>query len=111
MSAPPPRSRGQRQGDTLAKLSSEVDLWVASADESGRAYLVPLSFHWDGIALTRATTTSSRTGHNLLRAGWARASGSDQAWSCLARGAGRRARQARVQRARRPAADARRRVA
>jgi hypothetical protein len=49
-----------------------VDLWVASADEAGVAYLVPLSFHWDGAALTLATPRESRTAVNLLRAGWAR---------------------------------------
>jgi Pyridoxamine 5'-phosphate oxidase len=67
-----PRSRSQRQADTLAKLRGEVDLWVASADEAGVAYLVPLSFHWDGAALTLATPRESRTAVNLLRAGWAR---------------------------------------
>jgi hypothetical protein len=72
MTAPPPRSRAQRRADTLVKLEAEVDLWVASADEGGVAYLVPLSFHWDGSAVTLATATGSRTGRNLLRAGWAR---------------------------------------
>jgi hypothetical protein len=72
MTALPPRPRAQRRADTLAKLESEVDLWVASADESGAAYLVPLSFHWDGSKLTLATPTASRTGRNLLRAGRAR---------------------------------------
>jgi hypothetical protein len=72
MTVLPPRSRAQRRADTLAKLEAEVDLWVASADEAGVAHLVPLSFHWDGSALTLATATGSRTGRNLLRAGWAR---------------------------------------
>jgi len=34
--------------DTLALLRTEIDGWVASADEMGRAYLVPLSHYWDG---------------------------------------------------------------
>ena len=72
MTAPPRRPLAQRRADTLAKLESEVDLWVASADEAGVAYLVPLSFYWDGSTLTLATPTASRTGRNLLRAGWAR---------------------------------------
>lgn len=67
-----PRTRAQRQSDTLAKLRDDVDLWVASADDAGGAYLVPLSFHWDGSALTLATPRASRTAVNLLRAGWAR---------------------------------------
>ena len=72
MDAPPPRSRAQRKADTLARLRTDVDLWVASADEAGGAYLVPLSFVWDGSALTVATPRASRTAVNLERAGWAR---------------------------------------
>lgn len=56
----------------LEKLRSEVDLWVASADEAGRAYLVPLSYYWDGSTLTISTPRASRTAVNLVRAGWAR---------------------------------------
>lgn len=58
--------------DALAKLRTDVDLWVASADESGSAHLVPLSFYWDESALTIATPRASRTARNLMRAGWAR---------------------------------------
>jgi hypothetical protein len=67
-----PRPRAQRRNDTLAKLEAEVDLWVASTDEAGAAYLLPLSFYWDGSTLTLATPKTSRTGRNLVRAGWAR---------------------------------------
>ena len=68
----PARSRAQRRIDVLAKLRTDVDLWVASADESGGAYLVPLSYYWDDSALTIATPRASRTAENLVRAGWAR---------------------------------------
>jgi Pyridoxamine 5'-phosphate oxidase len=68
----PARSRAQRRIDVLAKLRTDVDLWVASADESGGAYLVPLSYYWDDSALTIATPRASRTAKNLVRAGWAR---------------------------------------
>jgi pyridoxamine 5'-phosphate oxidase-like protein len=67
-----PRPREQRRADTLAKLEREVDLWVASADADGNAYLVPLSYYWDGSTLTISTPRASRTATNLLRAGWAR---------------------------------------
>jgi hypothetical protein len=67
-----PRPRPQRRADTLAKLESEIDLWVSSADGSGNAYLVPLSYHWDGRTLTIATPRASRTAVNLSRAGSAR---------------------------------------
>jgi pyridoxamine 5'-phosphate oxidase-like protein len=72
MTGEPPRSRAQRRLDTLDKLRSDVDLWVASADADGGAYLVPLSFVWDGSALTISTPRGSRTARNLLRAGRAR---------------------------------------
>jgi Pyridoxamine 5'-phosphate oxidase len=68
----PARSRSQRRIDVLGKLRSEVDLWVASADERGGAYLVPLSYYWDDSTLTIATPRASRTARNLVRAGWAR---------------------------------------
>jgi hypothetical protein len=67
-----PRPGSQRRIDVLAKLRSDVDLWVASADSEGGAYLVPLSFYWDDSALTIATPRASRTAVNLIRAGWAR---------------------------------------
>jgi hypothetical protein len=69
---PAPRSRAQRTADTLALLRTEVDCWVASADELGNAHLVPLSYLWDGAALVLATPRSSPTGTNLVRAGVAR---------------------------------------
>ena len=72
MQLEPARSRSQRKLDTLAKLRGDVDLWVASADEAGGAYLVPLSYYWDESALTIATPRASRTATNLIRAGWAR---------------------------------------
>jgi hypothetical protein len=54
------------------KLERDVDVWVPSANERGDAYLVPLSFYWDGGRLTVATPASSVTGRNLARARWAR---------------------------------------
>jgi Pyridoxamine 5'-phosphate oxidase len=68
----PARSISQRRIDVLTKLRSDVDLWVASADEAGGAYLVPLSYCWDDSTLTIATPRASRTARNLVRAGWAR---------------------------------------
>ncbi len=45
--------------DTLERLRTVVDCWVASADEMGNAHLVPLSHHWDRAALVVATPRSS----------------------------------------------------
>ena len=66
------RSVQERIADTRAKLESEVDLWVASASATGDPYLLPLSYYWDGTALTMATPATTRTARNLRRAGWAR---------------------------------------
>ena len=66
---PVPRSRAERKADTLALLRTQVDCWVASADELGNAHLVPLSHYWDGAALVLATPRSSPTATNLLGAG------------------------------------------
>jgi Pyridoxamine 5'-phosphate oxidase len=72
MTAEPPRTLQQRKDDTLIRLASDVDAWVASADRDGNAYLVPLSFLWDGTAITVTTPESSRTARNLRLAGRAR---------------------------------------
>ncbi len=66
------RSPEQRKADTLARLEDDVDLWVASASADGDAYLVPLSYYWDGSTLTVATPRASPTARNLIRAGRAR---------------------------------------
>ncbi|GAA1431015.1 hypothetical protein GCM10009601_49240 [Streptomyces thermospinosisporus] len=62
-----PRDRAQRQRDTRAKLESEVDLWVATADPSGGGpHLIPLSYHWDGSTFLISTPRTSVTSRNLL---------------------------------------------
>ena len=68
----PARTRERRRADVLERLRADVDLWVASADADGNAYLVPLSFYWDGEAITISTPSASRTARNLVRAGRAR---------------------------------------
>ena len=45
---------------------------MASADGKGVAYLVPLSFDWDGEAVLMATPAASPTGRNLSAAGTVR---------------------------------------
>lgn len=67
-----PRSTGQRKSDTLSRLASDVDAWIATADAAGSAYLLPLSFLWDGTGIIVATPRSSVMGRNLSRGGRAR---------------------------------------
>jgi hypothetical protein len=68
----PPRTKPQRKADVITRFESDVDLWVASAEAAGGAYLIPLSYVWDGAALTISTPRASRTAVNLIRAGTAR---------------------------------------
>jgi hypothetical protein len=64
-----PRSLAERTADVRAKLAVDEDCWVASASATGEAYLIPLSFTWDGARLILATPEKSRTVRNLRRAG------------------------------------------
>lgn len=64
----PPRSARQRKSDTLARLASDVDAWIATGDADG-GYLVPLSFLWDGAGVIISTPRASATARNLSRGG------------------------------------------
>ena len=61
-----PRSAEQRKTDTMARLASDADAWIATADADGNGYLLPLSFLWDGTGLVVATPRSSVAGRNLV---------------------------------------------
>jgi hypothetical protein len=54
-----------RKADVLVMLEGQRDLWIATADTSGRPHLIAVSAWWDGTDLVIATTTSSRTASNL----------------------------------------------
>lgn len=64
-----PRSQQQRKQDTLGRLGSDTDAWIATADTAGQAYLLPLSFLWDGTGVIVSTPRDSITGRNLGRGG------------------------------------------
>jgi hypothetical protein len=62
----PPRPPRQRKSDALGQLQQhDVDVWVATADESGAPYLVPLSLAWLDERIVLAAEPSSRTARNL----------------------------------------------
>lgn len=67
-----PRSTEQRVQDVLALFDREEDAWVASASETGKVHLIPLSFHWTGKVLVIAIPERSVTARNLKRAQWGR---------------------------------------
>ncbi len=67
------RSPEQRKADTLEPGSAPTStLGRVGERTDGDAYLVPLSYCWDGSTLTVATPRSSPTARNLIRAGRAR---------------------------------------
>ncbi|MBX9421694.1 MULTISPECIES: pyridoxamine 5'-phosphate oxidase [Streptomyces] len=63
------RGPEQRKKDVLARLTEEVDIWVASAAGDGTPYLVPLAFHWDGQDVWLCTRLTNPTGRNLAGGG------------------------------------------
>jgi hypothetical protein len=67
-----PRSSEQRRSDTLDRLRSDIDLWIATAGPAGEPCLVPLSFLWDETDIIVATLQTNPTGRNLLASGTAR---------------------------------------
>jgi Pyridoxamine 5'-phosphate oxidase len=54
-----------RKADVLAALEGQHDLWLATADRSGRPHLIAVSAWWDGQDLLIATRVSTRTAKNL----------------------------------------------
>lgn len=67
----PPRDPATRRRDTVARLESDVDVWVATA-RGDVPHLIPLSFLWDGARLLLATPDGSVTARNLRATGRAR---------------------------------------
>jgi hypothetical protein len=77
VNASEPRTRSQRQADTLEKLRAPVaDVWVSTAsvgsDDTAEPYLVPLSLAWIAERVVIAVETSSRTAGNIAATGTAR---------------------------------------
>lgn len=68
----PPRDRPQRLIDALARLETDLDVWVATAGSDGTPYLVPLSLDWDGERVVVCAARESRTVENLMRSKVAR---------------------------------------
>lgn len=70
MTEQPPRPAARRKADALALLRRDAgDVWVAtaSADETVRAHLVPLSMGWlDDERVVIAIKPTARTGRDLL---------------------------------------------
>jgi hypothetical protein len=59
------RDTKTRKADVLAALGQQADLWLSTADPSGRPHLIPVSAWWDGTQMLIATSGSSRTARNM----------------------------------------------
>ena len=69
----PPRPLEQRIADSRRLFETTVDAWVSTADpESGRPWLVPLSFAWTGSLFVLGTGGESRTVLNAMAQPWVR---------------------------------------
>jgi hypothetical protein len=68
----PPRSTAERVRDVVGRLSTDIDLWVATASADGDPYLIPLSFLWHDGRIVMATAERTATVRNLRRGGPAR---------------------------------------
>jgi len=66
------RTVEQRKADTIAALSRQHDLWLATADTKGKPHLIAVSAWWDGNQVIIATTAASRSARNLDANGIAR---------------------------------------
>lgn len=68
------RSADTRIADTIRRLESEPDVWIATASAAGAPHLIPLSLAWDGTSILLATPPGSPTARNIEATGQARAS-------------------------------------
>jgi len=66
------RSRAQRRADTMIRLETDDDIWVATA-HGDQPHLIPLSFAWDGVRIILATPSSSPRARNAALGGRIRA--------------------------------------
>jgi hypothetical protein len=68
-----PRDALSRKQDTLAMWATpDIDVWVATASETGGAHLVPLSLAWVDERLVVCVQEASRTARDLAASGRAR---------------------------------------
>jgi nitroimidazol reductase NimA-like FMN-containing flavoprotein (pyridoxamine 5'-phosphate oxidase superfamily) len=74
MAPAPARSIAERVRHALARLATDVDLWVATASADGVPYLVPLSYLWHEGRILLATSEHSATVRNLRNHGRVRLS-------------------------------------
>lgn len=66
------RTVAERKTDVLAVLEAQGDMWLATADASGRPHLIAVASWWDGTDVVVATRLSTRTASNFAAGGSAK---------------------------------------
>ncbi|MGI5473250.1 pyridoxamine 5'-phosphate oxidase family protein [Streptomyces sp. CA-132043] len=61
------RSVAERKRETLERLATEQDVWVATAHPEYGPHQVPLWFSWDGQAVWMCTSATSATVRNVRK--------------------------------------------
>lgn len=64
-----PKPMPQRAAHARERLAEERDAWVASATAGGEAYMIPLTYLWNGSSMLFSTPERSRTIRDLKRTG------------------------------------------
>jgi Pyridoxamine 5'-phosphate oxidase len=59
------RSVEERKNEVVAALAKQRDLWLATADRTGRPHLIAVSAWWNGSHIIMATARSTRSARNL----------------------------------------------
>ncbi|MEO3829260.1 pyridoxamine 5'-phosphate oxidase family protein [Actinomadura sp. B10D3] len=59
------RETAERRRDTLERLRTERDIWVATSHPEHGPHQIPLWFVWDGQAVWMCTSASSVTARNV----------------------------------------------
>lgn len=68
------RSAPTRIAETIDRLSTDDDVWIATASSTGVPHLVPLSLAWHAGQVLVATPADTPTARNVRETGSARAS-------------------------------------
>ncbi|MFI9556272.1 hypothetical protein [Nonomuraea endophytica] len=61
----PARDLSQRRAETLDRLGSGFQMWLATGSDGHGAHLIPVAYVWNGSTLTTSTFQRSRTISNL----------------------------------------------
>jgi hypothetical protein len=64
-----PKPMLERAAHARELIATERDAWVASATSDGEAYMIPLTYHWNGSSMLFSTPERSRTIRDLKRTG------------------------------------------